>query len=399
MVDRLRAYRCWLARRMVVIGPCLAGTIAALVHFSLEPAPVAVRILCVSFTGLILAVLGYFLVESALAARHRGPASRLFRFHVRPYAEVSLALLLLLVGLLLAPELVRSSPKAPEPEEPIATRGEPTGAGSREEAVVSPTHRPVPIPGRSTPPEDREIAKLPTSLRSEPLQDEAQDTPEDLRKRENPRLEDLLPGDGLDARLIRRGLPPDGRPDLLPPTEARLGVYLLWEDAEVEGGGLALEFDFPVSKSDAVRVSILAVSTGTPEQAVEDPEAEWTHITAELVHRFAGYEATSVFDFAVGIGVSADLFRGAQDAAISPYFSIEVAVWPVDSFGLVLHASQTLPVEITGASASITDLRLFVRWDATDALSIHAGYRVVWIRTSGDEEEFQGPMVGVDIRF
>lgn len=419
-MDRLRAYRCWLAKRMAVILPCLLCALVALVRFSLEPAPVAVRVLCVSLTGLILAVLGYFGVQAVLSMRHRGAAARLLRSQVRPYAGVSLALLVLLAGLLLAPELLREEPRTAPTLVYDPVRPEVSGAGSRPDANVAPRTRIVPRPEEGAPPEEL-LADVPLTLKSDPVperstqEDGAQDTPEDLRKKEAPRLDDLLPPDDFDWHLARRGLPPEGRPDLLPPPEVRLEVQLFWEDDEIGASGVALEFDYPISKMDAIRASLLAVSFGEGDASFEEPSVEWGHAVVELFHRLTGYTANAVFDFALGVGLSADVLRmeGVDtNLALAPYVSLEAAIWPVESFGLVLQIGQSVPVNVTGASVSITDVRLFVRWDISDTVSIHAGYRMVRARISdydrpfsgagGDEdldETFQGPMIGVDIRF
>src|SRR5262249_35962750 len=120
-------------------------------------------------------------------------------------------------------------------------------------------------------------------------------------------------------------------------------------------------------------------------------------------------------DISVSIGFCMDLFgnvQGISDAGrgpdFSPYAALDVGFWRQEAFGLLLHVGQCFPATVLGSSLGLTDLSIQFRWDLTEHISIHGGYRVLRLHfkpadapssTEPPHGGLRGPILGLDVRF
>jgi len=217
-----------------------------------------------------------------------------------------------------------------------------------------------------------------------------------------------MPSEGDDAAWT----PPELRFDLL---------YLRMDDAW-RGGASALALDVPLSDADSVCLSYQLAMLGTDPiegDTHADDLLRWQRSTVDYKRRLFGYTRHASFDLAVNAGFEIDTFNAPGEGPpldltvrFSPHLGVELALWEAEAFGLILHAGKSVPLNLSGVSADITDLSATFRLDISNGLSIHAGYRVYLVRLKvyGEryvhehgrdelDETLAGPFLGIDLRF
>lgn len=216
--------------------------------------------------------------------------------------------------------------------------------------------------------------------------------------------------------LLVRPLPDENDPEGLPPFEGRVDGFLL-----LGGGqripGLTLSLEIPLSAKNLVELSWTAADLPRAGDVDRGLSADWHHATLAFVHRLTGYTRNADFDLAISLGASMDLFgtvAGIPDPGgtpkFSPYAGLDMSFWQKNAIGLLLHLGESFPATIVGSSLGMTDFSAQIRWDLTERISLHGGYRVLLLRYRPDEtavppgtdilhEGLSGPLVGLDIRF
>ncbi|HEV3026304.1 MAG TPA: hypothetical protein VG457_01965, partial [Planctomycetota bacterium] len=113
----------------------------------------------------------------------------------------------------------------------------------------------------------------------------------------------------------------------------------------------------------------------------------------------------------------ADFFRAAQgiadpglDPKFAPYVGIDLAFWQHQPLGFIVHVGESIPIAVVGSALGMTDVSAQIRWDLSERVSIHGGYRILLLKYKYDDvsgsagaialhENLTGPILGVDIRF
>ncbi|MBI2933710.1 MAG: hypothetical protein HYY16_18865 [Planctomycetes bacterium] len=427
MVDVVRAHRRWLARRLLALGFSAGFAGAVVVSILRSDTAAWLRIMCVALGLLLAAPLVYFLVQTVACSRlHRRRSHReaqLLRRHLRTYPGVMAACLLLLAGLIRLPDLF--SEPAPPPLPALARMSEPDPFPpaapaplplSVERLTPSPPPRSDPPSAAAQDPEPAPVEETPgPAAHGADFESEGEEEsvaarrfmlePEDLYKL---RLTDD------DVRLERPSMPGENDPTSRPPSE--IAFDALWSSGESDqrGGAGLMAFDLPFSRRSSVRTT-----TFTSLLVDEDDRSDdlvWERLTLEYGYRLVGYTRHAAIDVSLSIGVSVDMLETDRKQAssagrIAPYLGLDVALWQTGAMAILLHAGQSLPLNVTGASSAVTDLSAALRIDLSERVSVRIGYRAFLMRwrdytgpfrddASGDgEEELTGPFIGVTIGF
>jgi hypothetical protein len=456
MVDRLRAYRRWRHRRLFLLAPVFAAALATQLWLAAgSGAPAWVRVVSLGTSGLILALIGYLLAQTLLCSRlhDRGnrAAARALRDQLAPSGRAALGAAVLLAVLNSIPYLIPHAPEKPPPLPPgrrvhYLRGAESAGTGQAVGAAPepAPTTAAADAPALAAAPSAPDIRPFLEGLPLRLTVEDAGPAPEapidaaflDPRPQEPPRTsgeeggEDVLrhrPGvqDGFQLTLddhgtltfSRLGVPQDGHAEDWLPPELRLDVSIL--KGRERGTEFSLLVDVPISPRESIRTSIAVAGLQGDEFLEESGAESWTRVTIAYSQRLAGYTRSAPFDLTISIGVAADRYRiGGPDGPmdertrLSPYLSVDAAVWQHGSAGLLLHAGYSIPLNVTGASSGVLDLSATVRIDLTESISIHAGYRYLALRlrdyddaflgsvsNSAFSDHFSGPIIGLDVRF
>ncbi|MBI4563084.1 MAG: hypothetical protein HY716_00115 [Planctomycetes bacterium] len=267
----------------------------------------------------------------------------------------------------------------------------------------------------------------------------------------------------LERRFPRLGVPSQFRPEELPPVEAgaslyfgMLGGYLsmrfvgetrpfelnvgdvLGGDTLERGGELLLEF--PLSRRDAFRVSFVGMrlrqggtvgddadfsANASLAGAAYDFTFTWTHLFAGFSHKMAGFTRESRFDCALHLGAMVDYtygrlkVDGAQLAEMqdgergwsAPAVGLTVGIWTFSPGGLTIEVLQSVPANIGGQTAQLTDVRIGMKLDLSERVSANFGYRRIYAKYRTFEDQVlrqraqthadfdaAGPVVGLDVR-
>lgn len=436
MGDIRRAYRRWLAVRLAWLLPglALAGFLAA--RFLGGPSlPVWIRIPSLTIAAGALFLLAALGVQSALVVRSRSAgdvrAARLSRRELRAHRATALLALAVLLSLSALPLLF----EAPLPPPPLAVRRpappvvEATVPEEQEEEPLVPVASPPPAPG--VPQVLPEIAAAPSSLNL--IDEPAFPTPSPVPPREKSHAagRELLdppqrpgpddyplypPARNARKGLDRGGLPDEGDASGWPLPELRLDITIIPESRKWVGALYEVSYDLPVGRDDSMRVAWFSGLLSDEKEELE-PTLSWQRATLEYVRRCAGYTRHAPFDVALRLGVTIDRVAEhesrialATTPRISPWIGLEAAVWQDDGFGLVLQGGQSVAARITGESASVTDLRILIRFDWSESVSFQAGYRIFSARLHDHglagggvreelEQTFSGPVAGISVRF
>jgi hypothetical protein len=215
--------------------------------------------------------------------------------------------------------------------------------------------------------------------------------------------------------LLFRPLPDENDPESWPRPEGKVDGFLL-----LGGGdrvpGLTLALDLPFGRYDLIEVSWMAVDLPKAGDVDRGLSADWHHATLAYVRRLVGYTSHATTDVSVSLGVSVDLFgdvQGIPDPGgtpkFAPFAAVDVGFWQQEAVGLLLHLGQCFGANLFGSSLGMTDLSAQVRWDLTERISIHGGYRLMRLSYKPDDVStpkedrlhlgLSGPILGVDVRF
>lgn len=463
MPDLRRAYRRWALRNGLMLG--VAWTAAAAVAFRVLAAPevevwarVAGGSVALLGLGLLTALSALLAACARLQARGRRAEARTLRRQLRPSGRLAAGTLGVLVFLACVPwAFLKMSERGWEPARPgrVAVRVRksrlqpktvasvpipPEAADPKVRAELTEARTAAPIPEirpllEGLPPrvilEETPAERSAAAAAAAPEPDrgsEAAAGDEEERGLPAFRLTEAdlerFPEGSVEALVVdRRGRPREDDPEAPLYVEGRVDVLLLSMDGYRPGAAAALEVEVPLERWSALRGAVLTAAFMSDEhlEDVTEDGASFSgiHATLEYVLKILGYTRRAPLDLAVGVGLAADRFasregpeRAEPVARFSPWFSVEAGFWQAGMAGFVVRAGQSIPANLTGATASLTDLTGLVRLDLSERLSIHAGYRLVRVRlrdygralalgggTEEVEETLSGPLLGLDVRF
>jgi len=444
MVDRLRAYRRWRRRRLGLLLSVLVGALATQLWLAAgSSAPGWLRVVSLGSSGLVLALVGYFLAQTVLCDRlhRRGDraGARALREQLAPSGRAALAAAGLLAILSAIPSLIPSAPEQSATRTPMRRQRYPFAP---ESPIVESLEAPEPPPAAEPirPALRPIVEELPVHLaiQDSDLQrvlpdglpllggqvqppDAVASGGEEGLPRFRPDVQDgfLLDGGGsVVLTLERMGLPRQEASGEWIPPEMRLDVSFL--RGRGEGSELSLFLDVPIGPDESLQTTIALSKFVDEEEFLEgSPSTSWQRVTLAYSRRLAGHTRHAFFDLSVSIGVNVDRFRiegmdGPLDttARLSPSLSVDAALWQEGPAGFLLHAGYSMPVNFTGASSNVLDLSATVRIDLSESISVHVGYRYLILRLRRYEDslvsshsrgefsdDFSGPLVGLDVRF
>lgn len=452
-MNAIRMHRRWLAERLFLLLPAFLAGLAVVLGLGIrnDMRP-SFKLLSLSLALLLNAVLGYFLIQTAvcgrLLARGLYRDARIVRrslLHVRGVAGASL----LLLAVLGSTPLLFPEPKAPAP---LAMR---TRAFLKEAAL------PLPVPGdlaplesaaatrvkqeevASSPPVVLDIlAPLPHSLADDLLAEESLERDPFYPLRLPGLLADAAGSDDDENRMFafdfggfqlrfsipdfllvdRSYLPDEKGPAGDYPDSIRLEALYLKEHEGRQAGAFALQIDLATQQNTSLRFTYLLAAFANRDAEGFETGADLTlaHTTLEYVLRLAGHTRHAPFDLSMSAGLSVDVLHPGNGsdldvdgrARLSPYLSVDAAFWQSRSLGLLLHAGQAIPVNLTGGSSGTSDFSASFRVDVTRHVSVHAGYRILVVRArdyerglsnSSSDQDYDGtltgPSVGLEVRF
>jgi len=222
-------------------------------------------------------------------------------------------------------------------------------------------------------------------------------------------------GRGWLLGITYRPLPDERDTESWPSPEGSVEGFLLVGSGGDHVPGIALLLDLPLGRKDSLLISWTGARL--PEQEGREPslKPDWDHVSLGYFRRAVGYTRQATFDLGVSLGVCADFFHdvaGVADSGgspkMAPYAAIDLAFWQREPIGLLLHFSEAFPVTLLGSSLGMTDMSAQIRWDLSERVSLHGGYRMLLLRykfdgsTPGDDplhEALSGPILGLDLRF
>ncbi len=452
MPDLSRGYRSWLWRRLSMLAPACGGAGLLVVHHSSQMFG-ATSMLWIHFASLCLALFllaftGWLTLRCVSCYfSHRKmliPLRRRTRRELSQAGWMGMVCLSLLPVLALLPgtfrdisrsipthllevtRLLKVTPPRPTPEERKM-------AVQVVERPARPTVKPQPpTPEKNT----EEPSPLPLQLHAVETQPAYVYSFQEEEKTADPWTFVNPP------RLDRLGVPDPLKPfDWMLP-QVQVGFLLprattgtlssngktrlyLEDDLDMRSAGFHLEFDVPVSRDDSLLLLYEPIGFSSNADLADDPDGElgeyilWQRLGIFYAHRFAGYTSESIFDFSVTAGMMGDSLLTVADGGIanevvrlSPAFGMELGLWQQGPAGFLLNLNQALPLNLTGATARVTEISVRLRIDFTRSLSIHFGYFAIRGRfqdfagkmtTKGAEEEMEvslsGPTFGIDLRF
>ncbi len=451
MVDRLRAYRRWRVRRLGLLVPVFLASLGTQLWLAAgSAAPAWLRIVSLGASGLVLALIGFFLAQTLLCARlhEQGnrAGARAVREQLAPSGSAALAAAVLLGVLNLIPYLVPADPgkvpadrsarvplrflpldAAPTAPPEIHPGPVPEIATGPMPASPSPDARPIPVTlplhlAVEETPDPPEIPATFAFLDGHPQDPAKSPAPEGEEgyPRYRPDVQDGfrldLETEGLSV-FLRLGVPQESHPDEWVPPEVRLALSFL--NGRERADELSVLLDIPISRHESLRAAIAVGRISREEYLEETPTESWERVTLTYTHRLVGHTARAPFDLAFSVGITVDRYQlqGADGpidpaARLSPYVAVDAALWQQSTASLLLHAGYSAPVNATGASSGVLELSATLRIDLTETISLQAGYRYLVLRLRDYEDafigsrssaalsdSFTGPVVGIDIRF
>jgi hypothetical protein len=450
-VNIVRTYRSWMWRRLAFILPAQGAALLVNVWLAIQaPSPLPIRVLCICIAMLLTGVIAYLLFQTFYSARFRqGPnlqEIRALRGHMKPWGSIAVTSLLLLGALLLVPYLFQDGPKRrriaslprrtaappavpedPPPETSPSAEIPPKEEPARVEMVRS---EPEIRPGVFLEPARLQLAErdfdafreidVPYFPKRTEVAAEVPPAQEGERGPSRPDFRDYrdwAPSDRFHFGLVSRPLPDENDLESWPSPEARIDGFLLLGKGDTRVPGITLVLDLPFGHNDSVQAAWTAALLPVTGDAEGRETPNWDHLMLAYVRRIAGYTSHASFDLAISLGVSADFFRiadGIPDpgtgAKLSPYAGADLSFWQDQTLGLLLHFGESFPVTLLGSSLGVTELSAQIRWDISERISIHGGYRVVLLRYRFDDvrstpgsdtlrESLTGPVLGLDVRF
>ncbi len=440
-MNAVRRQRRWLAERLVLLFPAFFAGLAVVLGMGLrDDLRPSFKLFALAVSLLLNAVLAYFLVLTALCGRlhslGRCREARLIRRALLHVRGVSAGALLLLAVLGATPLLFRErtapsrvfQPRfvlheapsvAAPPAAPEAAAPDPV---KREEVAGSP---PVLLDILASLPrclgDDQSGGEFfPQDPLPAPLAGGGGADDEDNRSFTFDfagfRLRLTIPdGPAVDRPYLPDGTAPEGSY----PGSVRLDAAYLKEHEGRNAGAFALQIDLATQKDASLRFTYLlaALAQRDAEGFESGVDLTFAHTTLEYVLRLAGHTRHAPFDLSVSAGLSVDVLHPVSGsdvdgrARVSPYLAVDAAFWQSGSLGLLLHAGQSIPVNLTGGSSGSSDFSALLRLDLTPQVSVHLGYRILVIRAhdyerslsgEGDQDfdsTLSGPLMGLEVRF
>jgi hypothetical protein len=451
MVELRRAYRGWFLKRLAWLIPgfsvcCLIG--GQVLLDSADSAAASIPSLAIVAGTLLLFGTLFLLCLQVLRVASRGDRvkARTLRKVLGPYRELSMAGIAAVLSLAAIPLLferpapprdvavhhptpgrhaVRTAPEAtaidatPQPPEeaPEPTAAPPTAPP----AVPAPAPAPT-LPERAPLPElprlvdEPLFAPLPLTPPELPVQDAPAQTREDNTPPQRPEVTDFARSLAIPApqpALDRRGQPFEEDPTSLPLPELTLDVTIVPRSESWKGTIYELSFDLPLNRNESLHLTYSAAALNNTKND-EDYEATmaWHRMTLSYELKLAGYTRHATFDLAVRLGSSIDVIADHASGVridptprISPWIGMEAAVWEQSGVGVIFQGGYSVATGVTGASSAVADLRLLLRYDVSESLSVYIGYRYTAVRLHSHEdgpelhEPFTGPLAGLSLRF
>lgn len=440
-MNAVRRQQRWLAERLFLLFPAFLAGLAVVLGMGLRnDLRPSFKLFALSVSLLLNAVLAYFLVQAALCGRMhslgRLREARLLRRSLLHVRSLSAAALLLLAVLGATPSLFRERSAPARAFQPRLVRREAPAVAAVPD--VPEAEAPAPVKQEemaASPPVLLDIlAPLPRCL--------ADDLSDGEFPPQDPLPVPLAEGGGVDdgdnrrftfdfAGFRLRLTMPDGSAvdrSYLPdgtasegsyPGSVRLDAAYLKEHEGRNAGAFALQIDLATQKDASLRFTYLlaALAQEDGEGFEGGADLTFTHTTLEYVLRLAGHTRHAPFDLSVSAGLSVDVLHPVSGsdvdgrARVSPYLAIDAAFWQSGPLGLLLHAGQSIPVNLTGGSSGSSDFSALFRLDLTPQVSIHLGYRIIVIRArdyesslsgAGDQDfdaTLSGPLIGFEVRF
>lgn len=197
------------------------------------------------------------------------------------------------------------------------------------------------------------------------------------------------------------------------------------EDLEMRGAGLRLYYDLATARDEGLRFQYQFYGLTAGADLIDLPDAGadeliiWQRFGVSYNWQLLGYSSDAALDFSFALGVMGDNLLTAAHGGVasevirlSPYVGAEIGFWQNGPAGLVFRMGQTVPVNISGAEAQVTEFTALFRLDLSKGLSAHLGYGMTWARfrdfskrasDKGETDEMtlrlQGPVFGFDLRF
>lgn len=442
MADLVRVYRRWALARLVALAPpsLAAGALALWQGLKLQAGSATqwIDLTCLGAAVVLFAFVGALTLRTLLCyGRFRAgriEAARQVRRELEPAGPVAFVVFSLVVFVAVLPACFpppEPLPDLPVPAvsllprlsvpEPIARVAHPGG-----------TDRSTPPPSRPEPRRANEGLTLAVPLAIEPGEARF------FQEQDDPvtpwRLEPT-------QRFDRLGVPDPTKPLQWLDPELNVEVMLVTPsgkldngnekdldvrgDLEMRGAGVRLTYDLPTDRDESLRFHYQMFGLAATNDVVDIAESSldellvWQRFGATYHWRLLGYTTDATLDFSFFAGVMADnLLTDAQGGVasevlrISPYLGCEIGFWQHGPVGAVFRVGQTLPTNLTGATALVTDVSAVLRVDLSNGLSVHFGYSGYWAHfrdhqkklTDVDGHEnavlmLHGPVLGLDLRF
>ncbi|HVR84429.1 MAG TPA: hypothetical protein VMU54_08970 [Planctomycetota bacterium] len=222
---------------------------------------------------------------------------------------------------------------------------------------------------------------------------------------------------GFFLGLSARPLPDENDSESWLFPEGRVDGFVLMGNSGGHVPGIMLTLDIPVGRDDSILLSWTGALLPEPPGVEASLRPNWNHVTLAYTRRLAGYTRQATFDLSVSVGACADFFRAAEgiadpgmDPKFAPYVGIDLAFWQHEPVGFIVHVGEALPIAVVGSSLGMTDMSAEIRWDLSQRVSIHGGYRILLLKYKYDDvsrspgavalnDSLSGPILGVDIRF
>lgn len=196
-------------------------------------------------------------------------------------------------------------------------------------------------------------------------------------------------------------------------------------DLDMRAAGVRLWYDLPTTRSGSLRFQyqLIGMTAGEALEDAADPSRSsllvWQRLGWAYLWQLAGYTSDAEFDLSIFAGVMGDhLLASAYGGAasellrLSPYVGGEFGFWQGGPAGLSFRFGQTIPVNLTGADARVTEVTVLLRLDVSDRMSLAVGYAAYWAKFASYPEQFStenkredlslrlhGPTLALDVRF
>jgi len=445
MVALRRAYRGWFLKRLAWLFPgfSVCCVIGGRVFLDSAGSPASIPSLAIVAGSLLLFGTMFFRCVQVYRRGSRGDraAARTMRRVLGPYRELSMAGIAAVLSLAALPLLFehpaplrevavhhpnhgrpgakKTSDAIPTDAAPAATAPDP--APSELSAPPEPPPRPPALPELPRLEDDPFLTPLPLPLTvpASLAQEAATKSREEQDPPQRPEVVDFARSLALPTPqpvLTRGGLPDENDATSMPHPELSLDATIVPSSGAWRGTIYQLAFELPLSRDQSLHLSYFAAAMNN-EKDDEDYEATlaWHRMTLSYEVKLAGYTRHATFDLALRLGGSVDVIsehisdiRIDETPRISPWIGVEAAVWEQSGVGIIVQGGYSVATRITGFSSAVADLRLLLRYDLSESLSVVIGYRYTTVRLHDHDdgplreelhEHFSGPLAGFSLRF